>query len=1107
MVFPSSVQYSILPRTKRHQRIQHSVPDLEEDNERNLSKREGLDDSVGIPGPIVEFGRPGGATLSKRKGSWKWIWAGEERQNTTWKISNEAECFYPATRLLENIPSHELSFQSVVDSSVKYAEQLCHPFERDGLRDAISDILKEEHNSAGPSGTSKQPAGSKAHHFTGKTSLKDPDQSSIVAEIHNSRGRFTKTWVAFPIGSIGHELNIAPILPTSTARLDRRSRYRFAPTSKPIETFPTPILQICSSAVVSDSRADKDSTSLLVRLQATTHLVSLYPSFSPPAYITSSARAQISYSDTEGRRHVDVVLDPVIWAKALLVDEGGGVWLWLEEKKIQNGRIEKTMSLHKVRDKVTDERDQFFRVAFGTRSGTALVISATEAIIIDIDDPSHPTTTIFSLRSRIRRFLSVEKTAMQRNSKWTLLVTTQEVFWIDERRGVVGLGWKHDYGKVQDLKALILPGLHKGESVTLLHSSTSPLLTALTTPSSHKSLTPFYFLSAPTSLAFSLPKYINPIDLVFLKLHSTRYHPSLLVLSHDGALYSYSLVAPYSDQNAEIEGNKGKIPLMAYWDDDVVSCAKQESKEIGAGEGWQDKASVSWTEIDMRWLIEAITENASRQLGFGTGPRENEDAVEALVAEGFRSIDRRNEADNEGTKGEQAQYTAVKNQELNEQWVDEGDGDSQMDADTQNSYMEDTQERFMEKNKNVGQGSLESKFEAYGPVHGDDHNPIEDGSETGLQYLIPQEFERYLRELDAPIDSFLTLNELARDFLFPLRSFDSFSMIPIHSYSIQSTLKSLQSINFEKHLMGVAVLSDALPSLNQSRPSLLMNYLKPLDLYNSLVTYFPTLSRRDKLATAQLVINLYLSFVISIPEDCLSNQKTVLDRIVDENEKERDHEDDFLRAARALTLGDDSPPPVDIFVVKPFLNAHNTDSHRWEDCDDGRNDQTDIPEEFEKRIQTLTTRALVDDWKLGEDPHQWTWKGVKVGGGCVNQSTHYTRNDHARPIKPLPSSRSHPLFQAQLRSPTSLRSPQTFAHLIPPTLESSYIMPALTTTPGVLPGAEMRSSPPPTNSQMGIEESQATQEGSMAWVSTQIERGKFGGREKKKKGKRRLGGF
>lgn len=90
-------------------------------------------------------------------------------------------------------------------------------------------------------------------------------------------------------------------------------------------------------------------TALLVRLVVTTHMLNVDPHRITPADEQSTAETnrvgQLSHTDTEGRRHVDVALDQTSWSKALIVDEGGGVWLWWEEKLEIRERLSKTMKL------------------------------------------------------------------------------------------------------------------------------------------------------------------------------------------------------------------------------------------------------------------------------------------------------------------------------------------------------------------------------------------------------------------------------------------------------------------------------------------------------------------------------------------------------------------------------------------------------------------------------------------------------------------------------------------------------------------------------------------------------------------------------------------
>jgi len=92
-----------------------------------------------------------------------------------------------------------------------------------------------------------------------------------------------------------------------------------------------------------------EMTALLVRLEVTTHMLNIAAHTITCANDQSTAETirvgQLYHTDTEGRRHVDMALDQTSWSKALVVDEGGGVWLWWEEKVEIKERLVKTMKL------------------------------------------------------------------------------------------------------------------------------------------------------------------------------------------------------------------------------------------------------------------------------------------------------------------------------------------------------------------------------------------------------------------------------------------------------------------------------------------------------------------------------------------------------------------------------------------------------------------------------------------------------------------------------------------------------------------------------------------------------------------------------------------
>jgi hypothetical protein len=92
-----------------------------------------------------------------------------------------------------------------------------------------------------------------------------------------------------------------------------------------------------------------EMTALLVRLEVTTHMLNVGTHTITCANDQSTAETirmgQLNHTDTEGRRHVDMALDQTSWSRALVVDEGGGVWLWWEEKVEIKERLLKTMKL------------------------------------------------------------------------------------------------------------------------------------------------------------------------------------------------------------------------------------------------------------------------------------------------------------------------------------------------------------------------------------------------------------------------------------------------------------------------------------------------------------------------------------------------------------------------------------------------------------------------------------------------------------------------------------------------------------------------------------------------------------------------------------------
>ncbi|WWD22865.1 hypothetical protein CI109_107360 [Kwoniella shandongensis] len=1024
MTFPPSVEHLALPSSSRRSKSRPTSNDFSQSLNKTDAKLE-EDTRVGVGGISLDFGRDGGVGLEKGRKGWGWTWACDDRSDLRYTLGEEQTCLFPPTKSLDPKPNQAApKAGDIIETSIKYAEELCDPYERDGLRSTISSILLEEH--AGPSNTSKQPAHADFP-FSDQGNGADPYAEKgvdvylgqTVAVVRNERAMIARTMLAFPTGEVGHYLNISPFIPASKrsyiTKVDPRQRLRFAPTTKVVERFPTPILQLCSSPVVSSSRIDRESTALIVRLQSTTHLLNIVPehSYMPPTTspsVTSIRAAQLSYEDTEGRRHVDVALDTGAWSRALIVDEGGGVWLWWEEKERRGPRddMEKVMNLRKVRSAVTDQKHQFFRVTFGTRPGTALVISSRKAITIDIDDPDHPATTLLELRGKDRYFTSLDKTAQERGLSHSVLCTTHEVIWLDESQPDTPLlSWKHDYGagKNRDLEVTAGPGVGTKDTGVLLHSRSQPMIMVFHTTKS----SPLRSLSQP--YAFTL-RQKQSTTILPLNLPSIRQFTTLISIAPDGALYSSSMLT--LKNKTEPRYTKHSRPLVsdvkAIWNEDVHSLASSSRTKVGVGEGWEKMAKVKSKEMNFRWA-----------------------------------------------------------------WLE-----------------------------------INQPFRA-----------VSDEGEIG-GWFSSEEFERHLRELDAPLEHLMTAGDLARDSLYSQSSkihSHLLAPLPIHTQAVATTLESLDKVDVSRRLPVAAGISSSLSVYQDARPPIEGSSATPsvMTIFNQLQQSFPTSmenTARSRMDAAQLALDLALSRLV-LSSDDLSIVRVKESQAQQERERSGtpvEPDDLFAQAAGQLSLKEKEPPKIKFHFLTPRPNANENEI-----------DGEAVSESLEDGLQGLTARGLMNDWKLGEDPTEWRWSSWRKDDdtNLIGQTQSSYPN---RVIKPLPSPRHSPSIrtqvpnQSQKQSQNSFPTLQTFsrppqsqtqppfAFPVPPSLGQTQNLSQTTKSLPQPPVRGMqRSSPPPSAVPMGDDDGG----GMKGWASTQVERGVFGGREKKGKkgGKKRVGGF
>jgi hypothetical protein len=102
------------------------------------------------------------------------------------------------------------------------------------------------------------------------TSQPDSYRGSVLSVIFNAKAKSARVLLAFPAGPVGCQLSesyeqgqqlmadVSPFLPTSDAKRHRPYLTTFRPSSQPVESFPTQILQLCSSPYMSGSKIDRE---------------------------------------------------------------------------------------------------------------------------------------------------------------------------------------------------------------------------------------------------------------------------------------------------------------------------------------------------------------------------------------------------------------------------------------------------------------------------------------------------------------------------------------------------------------------------------------------------------------------------------------------------------------------------------------------------------------------------------------------------------------------------------------------------------------------------------------------------------------------------------
>ncbi|RXK40685.1 hypothetical protein M231_01936 [Tremella mesenterica] len=512
---------------------------------------------AGSHGVVLDFGQAGGVSLDKIKGKWGWTWAGESRSKVHLESQGNVEQLFPPTRTISE--SSQLNLEEMTASATSFLQDIVPQDELEGLSDILDEELLAIH----------------------RNSLKPPvdyTRGSTMVVIDNPRVRYAPKLLAFPMGQVGHHLNISPFVrPKRQAHVNRRDLGRFEPIAKPMERFETPILQLEWSPATSGHRTDRESTILAVRLQAKTILIDILPNpaagpksnFNP---VRTERVAQLTYEQTEGRRHADIALDPLHWGRFLMVDIAGGVWLWQQEHIEVDEKLQRVSKVRKLREPLAEAQDEFFRIAFGTTSGTALIMSSRQLTILDIESPSQTSLVLLQLSGPVRRFTALEKTALRRNAAVTCVATTFEVMWVDETLpGIPQLSWRHEYGN-GSVKVMLLLAIPNFQSETILLSSSSlPHILAFYITNSF----PVRSIHPPHPMSVSKPEKGELCSLVSLPWQGTEKDPRFVLvgLQEDGSISAVRL------QRAIRRSSRSLHPLVK-WNEEVEALAKLSEKSI-----------------------------------------------------------------------------------------------------------------------------------------------------------------------------------------------------------------------------------------------------------------------------------------------------------------------------------------------------------------------------------------------------------------------------------------------------------------------------------------------------------------------------------------------
>ncbi|KAK7693787.1 hypothetical protein QCA50_003359 [Cerrena zonata] len=241
--------------------------------------------------PVVEHGAITAANVHRKANSLEWTFLSNEDSERRLHVIRDPVKIFPATK---RIPART---NTNVPQTAEQATQFLrlHYPDADFPHDIVRNHIAEDLD---------------AHH---KQKAFDPYAgNSLATFVVRANTRQSESYVAFPMGETGCQLNVSPVLTSEETGM------LFKPTTKPTWESPIPILQLISGTFGLLAKTEIH-TVLAARTYSSTSFLGMSADPEESGSPIVSELSFVSNSQTGGRPSVDVILSDAAPSRAILV--------------------------------------------------------------------------------------------------------------------------------------------------------------------------------------------------------------------------------------------------------------------------------------------------------------------------------------------------------------------------------------------------------------------------------------------------------------------------------------------------------------------------------------------------------------------------------------------------------------------------------------------------------------------------------------------------------------------------------------------------------------------------------------------------------------------